>query len=74
MLRRKAKDIVLQLYIKDQDGWPTENFTVTDLIKGIYRKQYKYTFTDSSYTEEKVMEMMISGEIDTWLLQGNRRR
>lgn len=59
----EAADIDLQFFTTEEKGWPQRNFSLDDLIKGIYQSKYKYTYADIRYTEEDVLDFIKNGEI-----------
>ncbi len=53
-----AKDLDLNFYVSDERGWPTRKFTVTDLVKGINEKIYKWTYTKQVIPEQDMLQMI----------------
>ena len=60
---KDSKEIGLQIFTTDERGWPTENFTIDDLITGINHNIYKYTFTDNRFSEEQVMKLIKNSDM-----------
>ncbi len=63
LLPKKDKEIGLQVFTPESRGWPRKNFTLEELVRGFNNQTYKYTYTDSKYTEEQVMDMIRNGDI-----------
>ena len=66
---KEAKDIGLKLFTTNDRGWPRTNFTRVDLINGIYKKIYKWTFEDANYTDNHILKLITEGSIklnDCW--------
>lgn len=60
----EAKNIGLQFFTSRDRGWPERNFTVKDLIQGMRQNKFKWTYNESKFSEEKIMDMIIKEEID----------
>lgn len=54
----KGKDIGLQIFTSQDRGWPTGNFTVSDLLQDTDNKLFKWTFEDRSISEDEVILMI----------------
>ncbi len=74
LLPKEDKDIGLKIYTSESRGWLKKNFTFEELIQGINNHSYKYTYTDNTYTDELVLNVIGNGNITLhtcWNIVGN---
>ena len=49
---------MLQFYTTQERGLSQDNFTIGNLVTGIHHNKYKYTYTDSYYSEADILDFM----------------
>jgi len=59
-----GKDIGLQIFTSQDKGWPTGNFTVTDLMHGIENKEFKWTYGEQTISADDVLNMIKNSTVD----------
>lgn len=59
-----GKNIGLQIITRESRGWPRNGFDVDELIDGLQRRDYKWTFTSNELDEEEVFQKINRNEID----------
>lgn len=58
IVNKPGKDIGLKIFTSQDRGWPTGNFTVSDLLQDTDNKLFKWTFEDRSISEDEVILMI----------------
>ncbi len=59
----QAIEIGLEFYTTKERKWP-DHLSIDDLIAGIQRNIYKWTYNDNRYTEEEILRKTSKGEIN----------
>ncbi len=70
----KARDIGLKFYTNEERSWPKNKFTRNDLKEGILSNKYKFTYEDSTWTEEQIFDGIFERQIilqDCWMTVEN---
>ncbi len=71
---RTAQDFGLNFYTTNDKGWPKPPFTKNDLMKGIQKGTFKWTSTNTDYSEDQMMYLMSENYIifkECWNTVGN---
>lgn len=59
-----GKKIGLQIITRESRGWPENGFDMDELIDGLQRRDYKWTYTSNELEEEEVFQKINRNEID----------
>lgn len=54
----EGKDLGIQIYVSEEVGWPQGNFNERDLIMGINKNIYKWTYTTKEIEEDQIIRMI----------------
>lgn len=64
-----GKDLGLEIFSKQSEGFPQENFSLKALTKGMLKGTYKWTYSNGRYTEDEILKHLNNNEIslrDCW--------
>lgn len=58
-----SKDIGLEIFAKQSEGFPKEDFSLRSLTTGMLQGKYKWTYTSTNYREEDILRLLNNNEI-----------
>lgn len=71
-----GKDLGLEIFCKESEPFPTENFRLKALTKGLLKGIYKWTYNNGRYTEDEIVRHLNNNEIrlrDCWRVVEDQR-
>ena len=60
----KGKDVGIEIITKSSSGWPSETIGVRYIFKAIESGKFKWTYSNSAFSEENIMNYLKSNEIN----------